>query len=189
MKRSEIASFSPNPGAHRIGAGQAAAETAALAANVIRAAARSSEGHWPEAGGVAAQAAALSDRARELAGECADAYAQATDALASRSSIPQGLRDARLGAALDRAADVPLAICSTATDVVDLAAASHDHLVSSVRADACGAAMLAAGAANACARIVAENLAVGDDDARLEKAARQARTASQVAATLEAGGQ
>ncbi|HXG75649.1 MAG TPA: cyclodeaminase/cyclohydrolase family protein, partial [Gaiellaceae bacterium] len=63
------------------GGGSAAALTIALAAGTIRMVARSGAGSWDEAGGLAAQADAIAERAGELAAADAEAWDAALAAL------------------------------------------------------------------------------------------------------------
>ena len=102
----------------------------------------------------------------QLAAEDAEAFAAALGALAD------GTRD--LPMRMQRAADIPLEIASTAADVAEAAALVAELCDGVLRADAAGAAALAAGAARAAAHLVQVNLVVTPDDPRLEQASRAA---------------
>jgi len=157
--------------------GSAAALASTMAAGLVRLVARVS-GEWEDAPGVAAQASALGDRSLALADDDHRAYARAMAEL----SAPE--RDASLGAALRRAAEVPLQIAETAADVAILAALAAREGSETVRGDAWAAATLAEAAAVSAARLVHVNLSTRPDDelcARADDASRAAATAREVA--------
>jgi formiminotetrahydrofolate cyclodeaminase len=189
--------------------GSAAALAATMASGLVRLVARVSQ-DWEEAPGIAAQAAALGDRALVLADDDHRAYAHALEQLRSpafsRSRTRQepnpaagsppaagqvpddggaaAERDAALGRALRRAAEVPLAIAETAADVAALAALAARDGAASVRGDAWAAATLAEAAGVAAARLVHVNLATrpdGELSTRADLAARSATAAREVA--------
>jgi formiminotetrahydrofolate cyclodeaminase len=157
--------------------GSAAALATAMASGLVRLVARLSH-DWDEAPGIAAQAAALGDRSLVLADEDHVAYAHALDQLRAPD------RDATLGMALRRAAEVPLQIAETAADVAALAALAAREGAEAVRGDAWTAAALAEAASTAAARLVHVNLATRPDDdlsTRADAAARAAAAAREVA--------
>jgi formiminotetrahydrofolate cyclodeaminase len=157
--------------------GSAAALAATMAAGLVRLVARVSD-EWADAPGVAAQASALGDRALALADDDHRVYAQAMAQLAS----PE--RDTALGAALRRAAEVPLQIAETAADVAILASLAAEEGSETVRADAWAAAALAEAATVSAARLVHVNLATRREDplrARADDASRAAASAREVA--------
>ena len=157
--------------------GSAAALAATMAAGLVRLVARVSEG-WSDAPGVAAQASALGDRSLALADDDHRVYARAMAELAAPG------RDATLGAALRRAAEVPLQIAETAADVTMLAALAAHEGSETVRADAWAAAALAEAATASAARLVHVNLATRPDDdlsTRADEAARAAVSAREAA--------
>ncbi|HET9243542.1 MAG TPA: cyclodeaminase/cyclohydrolase family protein [Gaiella sp.] len=157
--------------------GSAAALATAMASGLVRLVARVSR-DWDEGPGIAAQAAALGDRALVLADDDHVAYAHALEQLRS----PE--RDAALGVALRRAAEVPLQIAETAADVAALAALAARDGAEAVRGDAWTAATLAEAASTAAARLVHVNLATRPDDdlsTRADAAARAAVAAREVA--------
>jgi formiminotetrahydrofolate cyclodeaminase len=167
----------PGPGP---AGGSAAALAASMAAGLVRLVARVSDG-WGDAPGVAAQASALGDRSLALADDDHRAYARAMAELASPS------RDATLGAALRRAAAVPLQIAEVAADLAILAALAAQEGSATVRADAWAAATLAEGAAVAAAQLVHVNLSTlpeGDLSTRADEAARAATAAREVALSV-----
>lgn len=157
--------------------GSAAALATTMASGLVRLVARVSH-DWDEGPGIAAQAAALGDRSLVLADEDHIAYAHALEQLRS----PE--RDAALGMALRRAAEVPLRIAEAAADVAALAALAARDGDDSVRGDAWAAATLAEAASTAAALLVHVNLATRPDDdlsLRADAAARAAATARDVA--------
>jgi formiminotetrahydrofolate cyclodeaminase len=157
--------------------GSAAALAATMAAGLVRLVARVSD-EWADAPGVAAQASALGDRALALADDDHRVYAQSMAQLAS----PE--RDTALGAALRRAAEVPLQIAETAADVAILASLAAEEGSETVRADAWAAAALAEAATVSAARLVHVNLATRREDplrARADDASRAAASAREVA--------
>jgi formiminotetrahydrofolate cyclodeaminase len=160
--------------------GSAAALASTMASGLVRLVARVSH-EWEDAPGIAAQAAALGDRSLALAEDDHVAYAQALAQLRS----PE--RDAALGRALRRAAEIPLRISETAADVAALAALAARDGAASVRADAWAAATLAEAASAAAARLVHVNLAMRPDDElcqRADAAAVAAATARDVALAM-----
>ena len=162
---------------HPACAGVATALTCAMAAALVRMAARSSVEGWEEAAGVAAQAHLLHGRASELVQASADTFAVAMGAL---RPVDGASVQGRLGPALEAAADVPLRVCRTAADVVLLAAYAAEHASEDVRADAVVAARLALAAAQGAAHLVSINLAVTGEDPRREEAEQAVRAARRV---------
>jgi formiminotetrahydrofolate cyclodeaminase len=163
----------------RHGAGTAAAETAERAAVLIAAVARGTTG-WPGAAGAAAQATALADRLNALAQEDAAVFAAALEALAQQSPD--------LAERMRAAAQVPAEIAVAAADVAEAARLVAERCDGFLRADAAGAAALAAGAALAAAQLVRANLLVSPDDDRVRRAFRAADDARYSAGqALDAG--
>ena len=168
----------PGPGP---AGGSAAALATTMAAGLVRLVARVSP-DWDEAPGIAAQAAALGDRALLLADDDHRVYARALAQLGAPD------RDAALGEALRHAARVPLEIAETAADVATLAALAAREGAETVRGDAWAAATLAEAAATAASRLVRVNLATRPDDdltTRAEQARRAATAARDVALAAE----
>ncbi len=149
--------------------GWVAGVSAALAASLIAKSATRSDG-WSEAEGARAQALDLRDRLLALAGQDARAYQRALTALERR--------DTGLARALERAAEVPLAIAEAAADAALLAAEGSERADGFARADAAAAACLAAGAVTAARRLVEINLATSAEDERLARAERAAEAAA-----------
>jgi formiminotetrahydrofolate cyclodeaminase len=148
--------------APRRGVGSAAAETAGTAARIVADVARETGGAWSGAAGAAAQAATLAERLDVLADVDAQVFTGALEALA------QGSDD--LQSRLEAAAAVPLEIAETAADVAGAALHVAERCDGFLRADAAGAAALAAGAALAAAQLVRANLALAPDDERVRRA-------------------
>lgn len=169
------------PGA---GAGAGAAVAAGLAAAVVEIVAAASTG-WPESGAIAAQAATLRRRGERLAGENAEAFAEAQAALLAtrRGERPH----AALGPVLEHAGAVPLAIAELGADVAALAEVAAVAGEPDRRPDAAAAAALAAGAADAAAHLVLVNLASPAEPARAE-AAGAAAAAARASAGRALGG-
>jgi len=160
------------------GGGSAAAITAAMAAALVGMAARLSAESWSEAGGICAQTWALRVRLAGLAQADADDYGESLRILEGAKDIPAERRDRTIAEALDRAAQTPLAIAETATDVVMVAFEARERVDPKVQADVEAAAALAASAAQAAARLVEVNLSATRDDPRVA----QARAAAEAAA-------
>ena len=154
-----LATQAPGPGG-----GSAAALTVSVAAGLVAMSARASAGTWPEARGVAAQARALLARTAPLVEADAEAWHEALSALAERPAAEE------LEEKLTRAAQVPLSIADTAADVAALAALAAERGDGTYRGDAAAAAVLAEAGARAAAKLVAVNLTITDDDARLLRA-------------------
>jgi formiminotetrahydrofolate cyclodeaminase len=167
------------------GGGSAAALTVAFAARLVAMAARCSP-TWGQAGGVAAQANAIGERAVELAHTDGRAWDTALTALrdaeASASDDPK--KDFALEQKLEAAAAAPLEIAALGADAATLAALAAEQGETTYRADATAAAALAAGGAAAAAHLVRVNLGVRDADPRLVRALASEEAAREVAARL-----
>jgi formiminotetrahydrofolate cyclodeaminase len=159
------------------GGGSALAFSVAMAAAVVRMAARASKETWDAAAGVAAQADALRARAAPLAQLDADVYDRALAVRDGAAALSPEKRDWEIGKAFAAAAEPPLEIARTAADVAELAAEVAVSGDPRVRADAVAAATLAAAAARAAVTIVGVNLTAVDGDARVAEAERLARAA------------
>lgn len=132
---------------------------------IVTAVARESTG-WSSSAGAAAQAAALADRLGALAADDAAVFTAALEAL--EQSAPD------LTARMEAAAEVPLQIAVAAADVAEAARLAAERCDGLLRADAAGAAALAAGASLAAAHLVRANLTVTTDDDRVAQAFRAA---------------
>jgi formiminotetrahydrofolate cyclodeaminase len=169
----EIAAPHPAPGA-----GAVSGMVVAMAAGLIASAARRSP-DWPEARGISAQAHALRSRVERLSEANEDAYLAALALIDDASE--HGGRDATIGAALDTAAELPLAISECAYSVALLGAETAAHAAPGGAEDAAAAALLGEAAARAVAGLVACNLAALPGDERVEQA-RQLADATSTAA-------
>jgi formiminotetrahydrofolate cyclodeaminase len=128
-----------------------------------------------------AQAEALRTRAAPLAQLDAEAYEAVLAVRRASKGAPEAERDAALGRALSRAADVPLAIAEIAADVAELAALVAEQGNPNVSGDAAAAAVLAEGAARAAATLVAINLGTTEEDERAVRARRLVESAREAA--------
>jgi formiminotetrahydrofolate cyclodeaminase len=168
--------------------GSVAAVVTAAAAGLLAKVARASKEGWAEAAGIAAQAESLRDRVAPLAQLDADQYEAALQAKGDSGEQMGERRDFALGRAFARAAEPPLRIVETATDVAQLAVAVARNSDPALRADAAAAAALAAGAARAAAELVAVNLTASENDRRVVQARALAVEAARAADEAYAGG-
>jgi formiminotetrahydrofolate cyclodeaminase len=167
-----IASDEPGPAG-----GSVAAVAVAMAAGLVAMAARLTR-EWPQASDVVERAEALRELVTSLAVADAEAYAKVLGA----RRLPRGsaAREAEVGAALSRAADVPLAVAEAASEVATLAALVAQAGSEALRGDAVVAAAIAEAGAQGAAELVAINL--GDaDDARVRRAKELAATTREAA--------
>jgi formiminotetrahydrofolate cyclodeaminase len=171
----QVASEEPTPAGGSVAA-LAVAISAGLSAMVARA-----SPDWPEAGAAVAQAERLRKRVSPLAQRDAEAYEEALVTLRLPERVEPAVRDAAVGAALARAAEVPLAISDAAADASYLAALVADRGTPERLGDAITAALLAEAAARAAASLVAINLTVTPTDERAMQAQANAETASAAA--------
>jgi formiminotetrahydrofolate cyclodeaminase len=152
------------------GGGSVAAIAGGLAASLVAMAARFSSEHWDDASGAIAQAETLRVRLLPLADEDATAYENFLLARRMPQDVESEVRDAAIGDALSRAADVPLAIAEASLDVASLAADLAERGNPSLRGDAATAALLAEAAVRATANLVEINLATREGDERIARA-------------------
>jgi methenyltetrahydrofolate cyclohydrolase len=172
------------------GGGSAAALTVTFAAGLVSMVARHSRSSWTDAAGVVAQAQKLQARCAPLAQQDAEAWEDALEALRLRGNGEEapGFRNVDLQGKLARAAEVPLWIAEAGADVALLAATAAELGEGTYRGDAAAAAVLAHAGARAAANLVALNLGMRDDDARLGRARRSEAAAEAAAArALKAG--
>jgi glutamate formiminotransferase/formiminotetrahydrofolate cyclodeaminase len=162
------------------GGGSVAAVTAALAASLTGMAARFSTEQWEDAAGAVAQAEALRARLLPLAEEDARAYESVLLALRVPNEVDEEVRDAAIGDALSRAADVPLAIAEAALDTATLAAEVADRGNPNLQGDAATAVFLSEAAIRASANLVEINLATREGDERLDRARDLVETARRI---------
>jgi formiminotetrahydrofolate cyclodeaminase len=163
------------------GGGSAAAVAAATAAALVTMTARASRDSWPDAAGVAAQAEALRERVAPLADLTSAAYADALALLADARPDAEERRDFRLGAALARAAALPLRIAEAACDVAELGVFVVERGDPARRPDAAAAVVLADAAARIGAHLVAVNLSAQPEDERVLRAGRLAELTADAA--------
>jgi methenyltetrahydrofolate cyclohydrolase len=170
-----IASEGPTPGGGSTAA-LAIAMSAALSAMVARA-----SKDWPEAGAAIAQAEQLRRRTAPLAQRDAEAYEEALASVRLPERVEPNVRDAAVGAALARAAEIPLVIAEAGADAASLAALVADRGTPDRRGDAVAAALLAEAGTRAAASLIAVNLGVTPDDDRVVHAQALAASASEAA--------
>jgi formiminotetrahydrofolate cyclodeaminase len=152
------------------GGGSVAAIAGAFAASLVAMAARFSSDQWEDAAGAVAQAETLRARLLPLADEDAHAYENFLLARRMSEEVEAEVRDAAIGDALSRAADVPLAIAEASLDVASLAADLAERGNPNLRGDAATAALLAEAAVRATANLVEINLATREGDERIARA-------------------
>jgi methenyltetrahydrofolate cyclohydrolase len=162
------------------GGGSAAAIAVAISAGLSAMVARASP-DWPEAGSAVAQAERLRKRVAPLAQRDAEAYEEALVTLRLPERVEPAVRDAAVGAALGRTAEVLLAIGEAGADAAWLAALIADRGTPERRGDAVAAAQLAEAGARAAAALIAVNLTVRPGDERFVHAQELAATASDAA--------
>jgi formiminotetrahydrofolate cyclodeaminase len=179
----EVASEAKTPAS-----GSVAALLTAASAGLLAKVARASKNTWPEAGGIAAQAEALRDRAAPLAQLDAEEYEAALRAPAEAAEVAGQRRDFALGQAYARAAGPPLRIVEAAADTAELSVTVARNGNPSLRADAAAAGAFAAAAARAAAELVAVNLTASADDPRVVRAQALAEDAARAAGQAYAGG-
>jgi formiminotetrahydrofolate cyclodeaminase len=179
----QVASETPAPGG-----GSVAAAVTTLAAALAAMAARFSREHWDGAAGGIAQAEALRVRAAPLAQQDAEAYEMVLTALRVPRDLEPEVRDNLIGDALSRAAEVPLQIAATASDVAELGALVAEEGNPNLRGDAAAASVLAEAAARVAANLVEINLATTVDDERVARARSLAAAAATAAARALAAG-
>jgi formiminotetrahydrofolate cyclodeaminase len=151
------------------GGGSVAAITGALAASLAAMAARFSKEQWDDAAGAVAQAEVLKARLLRLAEDDSLAYEHVLLALRMPKEVDEEVRDAAIGDALSRAADVPLAIAEASVDVATLACELSQRGNQNLHGDAASAVFLAEAAVRASANLVEINLATREGDERLER--------------------
>jgi methenyltetrahydrofolate cyclohydrolase len=152
------------------GGGSVAAVTGALGASLTAMASRFSREQWEDAPGAVAQAEALKSRLLPLADEDAQAYENVLLALRMPKDVDEEVRDAAIGDALSRAADVPMAIAEACVDVAILACELGQRGNPNLHGDAAAAVFLSEAAVRASANLVEINLATREGDERLDRA-------------------
>lgn len=162
------------------GGGSVAAVVTAFAAALAAMAARFSSEQWEDAPGAVAQAEALRARVLPLADEDARAYESFLVALRLPRELEPEVRDAAIGEALSRAADVPLAIAEIALDIGSLAADLTERGNPNLRGDAVTAVLLAEAAVRSTANLVEINLGTREGDQRIERARELVESARRI---------
>jgi methenyltetrahydrofolate cyclohydrolase len=152
------------------GGGSVAAVVGALGAALAAMAARFSKEQWEDAAGAVAQAEALKARLLPLADEDARAYENVLLALRMPNEVDEEVRDAAIGDALSRAADVPMAIAEAAVDVATLGCELAQRGNPNLHGDAAAAVFLAEAAVRTSANLVEINLTTREGDERLDRA-------------------
>jgi glutamate formiminotransferase/formiminotetrahydrofolate cyclodeaminase len=152
------------------GGGSVAAVVGALGASLAAMAARFSKEQWEDAAGAVAQADALKARLLPLADEDARAYENVLLALRMPKEVDEEVRDAAIGDALSRAADVPMAIAEAAVDVATLGCELAQRGNPNLHGDAAAAVFFAEAAVRTSANLVEINLATREGDERLDRA-------------------
>jgi formiminotetrahydrofolate cyclodeaminase len=152
------------------GGGSVAAIVTGFAASLAAQTARFSAEQWEDAAGAVAQAEALRARVLPLADEDARAYESFLAARRMPTEIETEVRDAAIGAALSRAAEVPLAIAEAAIDVASLACELAERGNQNLRGDAATAVLLAEAVVRAMANFVEINLGMREEDERVARA-------------------
>jgi formiminotetrahydrofolate cyclodeaminase len=160
-----VAEETPAPGG-----GSVAAVVTGLAAALVAMTARISRDQWEGASGAVAQAEALRARVAPLADEDAEAYESVLAALRMPKDVEPEVRNAVLGNALSRAAEVPLRIAEAAADVAELGSLVAAEGKQSVRGDAAAASVLGEAAVRIATNLVEINLATTQEDQRLGQA-------------------
>lgn len=169
----DIASETPAPGG-----GAVAAVVAAMAAALVAMAARFSVKNWPDASDVAERAEALRDRIAPLAPADAQAYEEVLTAFRLPKDLEPEVRNAAIGNALSRAAQIPLEIAKEASEVAVLGALVAANGNPNLRGDAVGGSILAEAGARVAANLVEINLGTKDGDERIARAREHVAAAS-----------
>ncbi|ROS44322.1 cyclodeaminase/cyclohydrolase family protein [Amycolatopsis thermoflava] len=167
------------------GGGAVAGLTATLAAGLVAMVARysSAVGDFdPDA--VAARADELRRDAQQLADDDVSAYQAYLDATKLPRDPDPVARTAAIRAALDAAADVPLALAMVAAEVAELGELVAKDGNTRLRPDGVTAVQLGSAVATSAAALVGENLRARRDDPRPARAAEHAATARAAAARV-----
>jgi methenyltetrahydrofolate cyclohydrolase len=172
----EIASENPAPGA-----GSVAALVVAMSAGLAAMAARLSLDVWDGAPDAVEEADAIRRRATTLAPADGHAYEEVLTALRLPETLEPVVREAAVGNALTRAAEIPLEIAGEAAAAAELASRVAERGNANLRSDAAAGAVFAAAAAGMTAHLVAVNLRNAPGDERIALAQERAATASRAA--------
>jgi formiminotetrahydrofolate cyclodeaminase len=164
--------------------GSVAAHTVAAAAALLVKTIHLSVRHYPEAAAAEPRVEALRRRADVLATEDVNAYRALQAAGRAAHGLEGAEREAVVGPARSRTADVPLHVVRIAAEVSELAADLAAHGNPRLFGDAVMAGLLAAAAAEGSARLVAINLASVPGDPRIAEAAELAAMVSRAQAAV-----
>ncbi len=167
-----LSARSPAPGG-----GSASAWSGALAAALLEMAAAFVGDSAAAARATRLQAELLDCGEQELR-----SYAPVLEAVRLAADDPS--RAERLGDALSRASEAPMAIARVSTEVAELAAGIVKDSKPALQGDAAAAVLLAEAAAQAAARLVQINLAGCPDDPRLAEVAELTRRAGAARAAI-----
>lgn len=169
----DIASETPAPGG-----GAVAGIVVAMAAGLVAMAARFSEKHWADAADVAERADALRRRCAPLAPADAQAYEEVLTAFRLPKDLEAEVRNAAIGHALARAAEIPLEIAKEASEVAVLGSLVALRGNPNLRGDAVAGAVFAEAGARVAANLVEINLGTLDGDERIVRAREHVAAAS-----------
>jgi methenyltetrahydrofolate cyclohydrolase len=178
-----IAAETPAPGG-----GSVAGLVAAMAAGLVAMAARFSAASWPDAAAVVTRADELRRRLAPLAPRDSEAYEEVLTATRLPNDLEPEVRNAAVGNALARAAEIPLEIAREASEVAALGALVAERGNPNLRGDAVAGAVLAAAAVRASAKLVEINLGTTATDGRIALAREHVAAADEAAARALAAG-
>jgi formiminotetrahydrofolate cyclodeaminase len=174
---SDVAAPTPAPGG-----GSCSGWTCALAAGLVEMTAAFTLGHsehedrHERMAQIASRASALRDRASELAEQELHAYEPVLVAMRLPPDDPE--RPVQIDAALGQAAETPLALARVGAELAALALEASQTGTRHLRGDALAGLLLAEGACQAAAALVALNLSGRPQDARLAELAELTRQAA-----------
>lgn len=165
-------------------AGSVAAHTVAAAAALLVKTIHLSARQYPQASAAEPRAEALRRKADVLATEDVIAFRALQAAGRAAHGLVGPEREAVVGPARSRTADVPLHVVHIAAEVADLAADLAARGNPRLFGDAVMAGLLAAAAAEGSARLVAINLASDPEDPRIAEAAELASNVARSQASV-----
>jgi formiminotetrahydrofolate cyclodeaminase len=171
-----VAAETPAPGG-----GAVAAVVAATAAGLVAMAGRFSLERWHDAAAVVERADALRRRLAPLAPADAQAFEEVLTAMRLPKDLEPEVRNATIGRALARAAEIPLEIAKEASEVATLGALVAENGNQNLRGDAVAAALLAEAAVRVAANLVEINLGTSADDERVVRAREHVAAAAAAA--------
>ena len=169
----EVASDRPAPGG-----GAVAAVVVSLAAGLVAMAARFSVERWPDAPDVVERADTLRHRVAPLAPADAQAFEEVLTAMRLPKDLEPEVRNAAIGHALARAAEIPLEMAKEAAEIAALGALVAEKGNPNLRGDAVAGSMLAHAGARVAANLVEINLGTTPRDRRVAQAREHVETAA-----------